>query len=56
MLLGQLDGRLPVAGLADDVVALLVEHLGEVEPDQRLVLGDHDDAAGVAGSAVTRRS
>ena len=40
--LGQLDGPGTVAGLADDVVALLAEHLGEVHADQRLVLGDHD--------------
>ena len=36
--------RLAVRGLADDVVPLLGEHLGEVHADQRLVLGD-DDAA-----------
>ena len=42
----QLDRLLAVAGLADDVVALFGEHLGEVEPDQRLVLGDHDATAG----------
>ena len=41
MQLRELDGGLPVAGLAHDVVPLLDEHLGEVEPDQRLVLGDH---------------
>ena len=48
VLLGQLDGGLPVAGLAHDVVPLLGEHLGEVQADQRLVLGD-DDACGGAG-------
>ena len=37
---GQLDRLLAVAGLACDDVALLGEHLGEVEPDQRLVLDD----------------
>ena len=53
-LLGELDRLLAVAGLADDVVALLGEHLGEVHPDQRLVLGDDDAAhAGVAGGALT---
>src|SRR6478609_150371 len=41
-LLGQLDGLLAVAGLADDVVALLSEHLDEVETDEGLVLGDED--------------
>ena len=30
----------PVAGLADDGVALLLEHLDEVHADERLVLGD----------------
>ena len=39
---GQLDGRLPVPGLADDGVPLLLQHLLEVEPDQCLVLGDDD--------------
>ena len=34
-LLGQLDRGRAVAGLADDVVTLLGEHLGEVHPDQR---------------------
>ena len=41
-LLGQLDGFLPVAGLADDLVALLAQHLGQVEPDECFVLGDED--------------
>ena len=44
VLLGQLDRLLAVAGLPDDVVPLLGEHLGEVHADQRLVLGDHDAA------------
>ena len=52
VLLGQLDRRLAVAGLADDVVPLLGEHLGEVHPDQRLVLGDDDPAAGDFGHEV----
>ena len=38
---GEGDRRLAVAGLADDVVALLLEHLPEVQADERLVLGDH---------------
>ncbi len=51
---GQLDRLLAVAGLADHVVALLAEHLGEVHPDECLVLGDHHAAyvgvsAGVCG-------
>ena len=41
---GQVDGLLPVADLGDDGVALLLEHLLEVEADQGLVLGDeHPD-------------
>ncbi|GAA3068570.1 hypothetical protein GCM10020000_61260 [Streptomyces olivoverticillatus] len=38
----QRHGRLAVARLAHDGVALFFEHLLEVEPDQGLVLGDHD--------------
>jgi hypothetical protein len=40
LLLGEPYGRLAVASLADDVVALLDEHFGEIEPDERLVFGD----------------
>ena len=56
-LLGQRDGLLAVAGLADDVVAVLAEHLGEVEADERLVLG-HEDAGrrGAAGVVARRRA
>ena len=50
-LFGKLDGLLPVPGLANHVVALLAEHLCEVEPDQRLVLGDDNARPGRAGSA-----
>jgi hypothetical protein len=42
VLLGQLDGPRAVGRLPHDVVPLLGEHLGEVHPDQSLVLGDHD--------------
>ena len=49
-LLGELDGLLAVARLTDDVVALLAEHLDEVEADQGLVLGDEDP-----GRALDRR-
>ena len=49
-LLGEPHGLLAVARLADDVVALLAEHLHQVEADERLVLGD-DDAQGARGSA-----
>src|SRR5690606_41970471 len=45
---GQFDRSLAVPGLADDRVALLLGHLFEIEPDQRLVLGD-DDARGHRG-------
>ena len=38
----ELDGLVAAAGLADDVVALLLEELLEVEADDRLVLGDDD--------------
>ena len=38
--------KLAVLGLPHDVVPLLLEHLGEVEADQRLVLGDHDAGRG----------
>ena len=38
----ELDRRLTVTRLADDLVVLFLEHLLEVEPDQRLVFGDHD--------------
>ena len=42
--LGEFDGLLPVAGLAHDLVSLLAQHLGEIEPDERLVLGDENAA------------
>jgi hypothetical protein len=45
VLLGQLHGPGTVTGLPDDVVPLLDQHLREIHPDQRLVLGD-DDAQG----------
>ena len=37
-----LDGGLPVADLRYHRVALFLEHLLEVEADQRFILGDHD--------------
>ena len=36
------DRPVAVTGLADDLVALLLEGLAQVHPDDRLVLGDHD--------------
>ena len=44
----KLDRRLAVASLADDLVLLFLEHLLEVEPDQRLVFGDHDTERGLS--------
>ena len=44
MLLGQFDGLLAVAGLADDVVTLLSQHLGQVHSDERFVFRDQDPA------------
>ena len=38
----QLDGLVAATGLADDVVALFLEGLAQVHPDDGLVLGDHD--------------
>ncbi len=40
----ELDGPLTVAGLADDVIASLDEHLGEVKADDRLILR-HENAS-----------
>ena len=41
-LLRELDRLLAVGGLTDDVVALFLEHLFEVEPDEGFVLGDEN--------------
>ena len=52
------DGRAAVAGLADDGVALLLEHLDEVHADERLVLGDqhpHRRADGARRRVASRR-
>ena len=38
----ELDGLVAAAGLADDFVALFLEDLLEVEPDDGLVLGEDD--------------
>src|SRR5699024_3868699 len=35
-------GFLAITGLTNDLVALLPEHLHQVEPDERLVLSDED--------------
>ena len=41
VLLGERDSRLAIPRLADDLVALLGQHLHEIEPDQYFVLGHH---------------
>ena len=41
---GQLNGRLTVSRLADDVEAVVAEDLDDVETDERLVLRDHDSS------------
>ena len=51
----QLDGFVATAGFADDVVALLLEELLEVETDDRLVLGD-DHTGGAGGLSGHGRS
>src|SRR5205085_4276180 len=50
VLLHQGDGLVAPTGLADDLVALLLEDLSQVETDDRLVLGN-DDALGHRGLA-----
>ena len=42
MLLDERDGLVTAAGLPDDLVALLLEDLLEVEADDRFVLGDNN--------------
>ena len=53
---GQPDGGLAVTGLADDVVPLLLEHLLEVEADERLVLGEQDAGGGHATRLATPKA
>ncbi len=43
---GHRHGLLAVGGFPGDGVALLLEHLLQVQADQRLVLGDEDPAGG----------
>ena len=52
--LGEFDRLLAVAGLADDLVALLAQHLGEIHADERLVLGDEHAARLWRRPSVTR--
>ena len=51
---GHGDRLLAIARLADDVVAGLGQHLGEVQTDDRLILGDQDPPLG--GNANSRGS
>ncbi len=54
----QLDGFVAPAGLADDVIALLLEELLQVEADDRFVFGDHHAgrACGLSGHGGSRGS
>ena len=47
---GKLDRLLPVGGLPGYLVAFLLEHLLQVEPDQRLIFGDHNADRSLAHS------
>ncbi|BCR44798.1 Uncharacterised protein [Mycobacterium tuberculosis] len=55
MQLGQLDGFLAVAGLADNFISLLSQHLGQVHADERFIFRDQDptwdSGIGVGGGA-----
>ena len=42
--IGQLDRLLAVARLADDLISLFFQHLGQVEPNECLIFGDEDAA------------
>ena len=44
---GQRHGRLAVAGLTDDIEAVVAEDLDDVEADQRFVFGHDDPSRGV---------
>jgi hypothetical protein len=48
---GQRYRRFPVTGLADYLIALLSEHLHQIQADQHLVLG-HDDPSPCAVNLV----
>ena len=48
-LVRQPDGLVAAAGLAHDLVALLLQGLAQVEPDDGFVLGDQDTGGHVAG-------
>ena len=41
----EVDRLVAAPGLADDLVALFLEGLAQVHPDDGLVLGDHDSAS-----------
>ena len=42
MLAGERDGLLAVPRLGDDLVPAALQQVAQVEPDDRLVLGDQD--------------
>ena len=52
----ELDGLVAAAGLADDLVALFLEDLLQVEADDRLVLGDDDPGRFVVAGMWARGS
>ena len=52
----QLDGRVAAAGLADDLVALLLQRLAQVHADDGFVFGDHDSDRHMAVLSGRRRS
>jgi hypothetical protein len=49
VLLRQTDGLLTVTGLTDDVEPGVSQHFDDIEPDEHLVLGDHDAASAGSG-------
>jgi hypothetical protein len=44
-LLGELEGGLAVPGLTDHVVALLLEHLAQIQANNRFIFGNEDSGA-----------
>ena len=56
MLFGQGDGLLTVRGLADDVETLFDQHFPQIQPDQGLVLSDHDPNCWTIGGVARQRA
>ena len=52
----QLDRLVAAAGLADDLVALFLEGLAQIHPDDGFVFGDHDTQRQVVFLSVPGRS